>query len=623
MMNSKKPSSQELSTGTLSVFLILLLVLFLVLSEWNVKSVQQVQLGYSDLISLVQQKRVNQLRIGREWIEGEVLIIPYQKTQWFKTLRVEDSHLIDRLHEAKIPFVGTSSDGLTSFYQVLAWLLPVSILMFFWVVAAKRLGSQSSSKGLMGLTQSKARLYSQTDLMTRFSDVAGVEEAKEELKDIVDFLREPKKYSALGAKMPKGVLLVGPPGTGKTLLAKAVAGEAHVPFFSINGSEFVEMFVGLGAARVRDLFLHARANAPAMIFIDELDALGKSRALSMASGGPHEEKEQTLNQLLAELDGFDSSDGVILLAATNRPEILDPALLRAGRFDRRILVDRPDKRGRKEILGVHLRRVKTAPLIDLNAVASLTTGFSGADLAHLVNEATLEATRHNDPLVTDSHLLAAFERVVAGVERKTRVLSIKEKNTVAYHEMGHAVVALALGQNEVIHKISIIPRGLGSLGYTMSRPIEDLYLVGKKELEIKLAVALGGRVAEEVFLTDVSTGARDDLEKATQIAKTMVTLYGMSKELGVGVFSEYTDSMLGGQTALRKLDYSEATAREIDLAVRQTLCNALSRAEGVVRVHAEFVEVGVQLLLKDECIEEEKLMQLWQAHKSRCSSMTK
>jgi cell division protease FtsH len=616
-MHSKKTKPDELSTGKLSVFLVFLMMLFLVLSEWNIKPINPLILRYSELLNLAEQRRLTQLRIDQDWIEGDALMIPYREPQSFRTSRVEDTQLIDRLHRSQVSFQGVSSHGLKGLFHALVWLFPIALLMSFWVFLSRRVGTQGHPKGFMSLTQSKARLYSETDLMTRFSDVAGVEEAKEELKDIVKFLRHPHQYSILGAKMPKGILLVGPPGTGKTLLAKAVAGEARVPFFSINGSEFVEMFVGLGAARVRDLFAHARESAPAIVFIDELDALGKSRALSMTSGGPHEEKEQTLNQLLAELDGFDSSDGVILLAATNRPEILDPALLRAGRFDRRILVDRPDRKGRQDILGVHLRKVKTSSSIDITGIAAMTTGFSGADLANLVNEATLEATRRNAPFVEDSHLMVAFERVVAGVERKTRILSMKERTTVAYHEMGHATVALALGQNEVIHKVSIIPRGLGSLGYTMSRPTEDLYLMGKKDLETKLAVALGGRVAEEIFLTDISTGARDDLEKATEIAKTMVTLYGMSKDLGVGVYSEYSDSMLGGHSSLRKLDYSETTAREIDLAVRQILCNALSRAEGVIRVHSHLVEEGVTLLMKDEIIGEKDLIKLWKEHKSK------
>jgi cell division protease FtsH len=435
-----------------------------------------------------------------------------------------------------------------------------------------------------------------------------VDEAKAELQEVVEFLKDPKRYGRLGARIPKGILLVGPPGTGKTLLARAVAGEAGVAFFSISGSEFVEMFVGVGAARVRDLFEQARQKAPAIIFIDELDALGRARG-SFGLGG-HDEKEQTLAQLLAELDGFDPSTGVVLLAATNRPEILDPALLRAGRFDRQVLVDRPDKKGRIQILQVHVRKVTLAPGVETEQVAALTPGFSGADLANLVNEAALLATRRGGDAVTLEDFTRAVERIVAGLERKNRVLNEQERRIIAHHEMGHALVAMALPGTDPVHKVSIIPRGVGALGYTIQRPTEDRFLMTREELENKMAVLLGGRVAEEVCFGHLSTGAADDLVKVTNIARSMVMRYGMVKALGDVAYDEERAPFLDGMQVPAPRGYSEQTAREIDVAVRDIVTAAHDKALAVLQRDRETLERGAKLLLEKETLVESELAAL-------------
>jgi cell division protease FtsH len=446
----------------------------------------------------------------------------------------------------------------------------------------------------------------------RFDDVAGVDEAKEELAEIVDFLKNPGQYSRLGGRMPKGVLLVGPPGTGKTLLAKAVAGQAKVPFFSISGSEFVEMFVGVGAARVRDLFEQARAKAPAIIFIDELDALGRARGIGPYAGG-HDEKEQTLNQLLAEMDGFDSKSGLVILAATNRPEILDPALLRAGRFDRQVLVDRPDKKGRVDILRVHLKKAKLSTDVDAEKVAALTPGFTGADLANLVNEAALLATRRGADEVQMIDFTNAIERMVAGLEKRNRLLNPKEREIVAYHEMGHALVALTLPGTDPVHKVSIIPRGIGSLGYTIQRPTEDRFLMTRQELENKMSVLLGGRAAELTVFGHLSTGAADDLRKVTDIARSMVTRYGMSERLGSVAYDRDPRSFLTGPDLPpppREQDYAEETAAVIDKEVRGIVQSAMERALGILRERRDVLERTAQRLLEKETLDEKELTEL-------------
>jgi len=465
--------------------------------------------------------------------------------------------------------------------------------------------------GLMQIGKSKARIYVQSDTGVTFKDVAGVDEAKAELSEIVDFLKDPQGYGRLGGRMPKGVLLVGPPGTGKTLLARAVAGEAGVPFFSISGSEFVEMFVGVGAARVRDLFEQARAKAPAIIFIDELDALGRARGFGPAGG--HDEKEQTLNQLLVELDGFDPSTGLVLLAATNRPEILDPALLRAGRFDRQVLVDRPDKPGRIEILEVHLKKARLASDIAPERIAALTPGFTGADLANLVNEATLLATRRKADAVTMADFTNAIERIVAGLEKKNRLLNPREREIVAHHEMGHALVAMALPGVDPVHKVSIIPRGVGALGYTIQRPTEDRFLMTREELENKMAVLLGGRAAEWIVYKHLSTGAADDLVKATDIAHAMVTRYGMTEKLGNVVLEKDRRSLLAGEQPYfnsQERNYSDETAAVVDQEVRRIIDEAFHRTVTLLEARRDVLERAAKLLLEKETLGEEELRTL-------------
>jgi cell division protease FtsH len=453
----------------------------------------------------------------------------------------------------------------------------------------------------------------ETDTKVTFQDVAGVDEAKEELKEVVSFLKNPQEYGRLGGRLPKGVLLVGPPGTGKTLLARAVAGESGVPFLSISGSEFVEMFVGVGAARVRDLFEQARQKAPAIIFIDELDALGRARGAFGGIGG-HDEKEQTLNQLLVEMDGFDPSSGLVLLAATNRPEILDPALLRAGRFDRQVLVDRPDRIGRVQILKVHLKKIKLALDISLEEIAALTPGFSGADLANLINEAALLATRRGAEAVTMHDFNVAVERIVAGLEKKNRLLNPHERRVVAYHEMGHALIASLLPGSDPVHKISIIPRGIGALGYTIQRPTEDRFLMTREELENKMAVLLGGRAAEQVVFGHFSTGAADDLQKVTDIARSMIMRYGMDPKLGHVAYESERRTLLGDSLPMgSERSYSEETAREIDTSVRGIVDQTFKRAVGILTERRSTLESGATLLLEKETLNEQDLKTLMAA----------
>lgn len=463
--------------------------------------------------------------------------------------------------------------------------------------------------GLMSIGKSRAKVYVEKETKVTFANVAGVDEAKEELIEIVNFLKNPKEYSRLGGRAPKGILLVGPPGTGKTLLARAVAGEAGVPFFSISGSEFVEMFVGVGAARVRDLFEQARQMAPAIIFIDELDALGRARGTGGLGG--HDEKEQTLNQLLAELDGFDPSSGIVLLAATNRPEILDAALLRAGRFDRQVLVDRPDKKGRQQILEVHIGKITLASDVDTEQIAALTPGFTGADLANLINEAALLATRRGGQAVAMDDFNNAIERIVAGLEKRNRLLNPVERRTVAYHELGHTMVALALPGSDEVHKVSIIPRGIGALGYTIQRPTEDRFLMTRKELENKMAVLLGGRAAEKLIFSEISTGASDDLARATDIARAMVLRYGMSDAIGNVVYDrEQMAYLQTGFPVPQSRDYSEETASKIDLTIRSLLDRALERAIQILDKNRALLDQTAQQLLETETLNQPEIEEL-------------
>ena len=579
----------------------------------NVESVP-----YSQFLSYLKDGKIQEVSVGNEHIEGTLKQAAAGHPKEFTAQKMEDPGLAEKLTSAGVKF-GAIRES-TFLKDMASWIIPVLFLVGIWSFVFKRAGQQMGrGGGFLPIGKSRAKVYMEKDLKTRFTDVAGVDEAKEELQEVVNFLKNPTHYSKLGGRMPKGVLLVGAPGTGKTLLARAVAGEAGVPFFMINGSEFVELFVGLGAARVRDLFEQARAQAPCIVFIDELDALGKARGLNAITGSANDEKEQTLNQLLAELDGFDPSSGVVLLGATNRPEVLDPALLRAGRFDRTVLVDKPDRKGRAQILVIHMQKVTFATDVNPDALAALTAGFSGADLANLVNEAALIATRRSASAVEMRDCNEAIERVVAGLERKTRVLNPLDKKRVAYHEMGHAVVALAFGENEAVHKVSIIPRGLAALGYTLRRPIEDRYLLNRKELQQKLAVAMGGRASETAFFDDISTGAADDLDKATEIARAMITRYGMSEHMGLAVYERDSAPLLGANLPGRSFEFSELTAQRIDDEITRLLNQAMGMAMELVRRYRELVEEGAQILLNKETIDESEIKRLWEKHQSRKS----
>jgi cell division protease FtsH len=569
----------------------------LLLQDWWIKSQGVATLPYSQFQQLVREDKVKSVLVSEGELSGE-LKEPLNGKQKFVTVRV-DPEVAKALDAHGVQYAGRFQNEVIPL--VLSWLIPIALFLGVWIFVGRRMAKQMGGPGggLMAIGKSKAKVYVETDTRTTFADVAGVDEAKDELREVVSLLKDPKSYGRLGARMPKGVLLVGPPGTGKTLLAKAVAGEAGVPFFSISGSEFVEMFVGVGAARVRDLFEQARAKAPAIIFIDELDALGRARATMQGMGGGHDEKEQTLNQLLVELDGFDPSSGIVLLAATNRPEVLDPALLRAGRFDRQVLVDRPDRLGRVQILEVHAKKVVLDATVKLEEVAQLTPGFTGADLANLVNEAALVATRRGGNEVSMNDFNVAIERIVAGLEKKNRLLNPKEREVVAHHEMGHALVAAALPGADAVHKISIIPRGVGALGYTIQRPTEDRYLMTREELENRMAVLLAGRAAEHVMFGHLSTGAADDLSKATDVARNMVTRFGMGERLGPVTYETDPGGFLGQMAGPRRL-YAEETAREIDLAVRELVEAAFQRARGLlVKNRALLDESAKELLAKE------------------------
>ncbi|OQW48478.1 MAG: cell division protein FtsH [Proteobacteria bacterium SG_bin7] len=566
---------------------------------------------YSEFLNLIEENKVTDLVISDNSITGKYRKSPANSPEHFSTVPVKDDKLIERLTKKNILF---QSERPNPFWtSIFSWLLPFIIFYFIWIYLVR--GMDKGPSGLLSMTKSRAKVYMEKNVQISFADVAGVEEAKEELKEIINYLQKPTLYTRLGGRAPKGVLLVGPPGTGKTLMAKAVAGEAKVPFFSINGSEFVEMFVGLGAARVRDLFEQTRAAAPCILFIDEIDALGKSRSFGFMAGGSHEEKEQTLNQLLAEMDGFDSSEGVIILAATNRPEILDPALLRAGRFDKQVLIGNPDQHGRLQILKVHAKKIKLDPNIKVERIAALTSGFSGADLANLVNEAAIIATRRNAPNVTEKDFVAAIERLVAGLEQRKKVMNQEEKRRIAFHEMGHATIGLALNTSEKIHKVSIVPRGIGALGYTLQMPTEDRYLISELDLLNRIAVLLGGRASELINFNNVSTGATDDLAKATDIARAMITQYGMSEKLGLPTFEASRRSFLHGPLEMNsRFQYSEKTAEEIDLEIRRTLDSQFERVSGILQQNKKFLNAGAELLLQQETIDEKEITELWQKH---------
>ena len=581
-----------------SFWYVLLAVMAVILVHDFIVALNNVEeVPYSQFKSWVAGDRVAEVSVSSQRLTGMLKPEGESKTgQLFGTIRVEDPDLVRELEQHGVVFSGVIE---TTFWRdLLSWVLPVALFVGVWLFILRRMGQAQG--GFMQVGQSKAKIYMEKDIKVTFADVAGVDEAKEELREVIEFLQTPEKFTKLGGKIPKGILLVGPPGTGKTLLARAVAGEAGVPFFSISGSEFVEMFVGVGAARVRDLFDQAKLKAPCIIFIDELDALGKARGM-----GPmgHEEREQTLNQLLVEMDGFDPRVGVILMAATNRPEILDPALLRAGRFDRHVTVDRPDKLGRLAILRVHAKQVTLSPDADLENVAAMTPGFSGADLANIINEAALLAVRRGKDQVGASELQEAVERVVAGLEKKNRVLNKMEKERVAYHETGHALVALSLPGTDQVQKVSIIPRGVAALGYTLQLPTEDRFLMTKSELENKVAVLLGGRIAEEVTFGEASTGAQNDLVKATDIAKSMVKAYGMSDKLGtITLERERQAQFLQLPVGSEKGDYSEETAREIDCEVRRIIDEQYERVKRLLEDKRVVLQKGATLLLEQEVI---------------------
>ena len=580
------------------VFAALAIVL---IQSWWAESRRVESIPYSDFQVLLEEGRLESIGISTSSIRGKLKYPSPGGHEYIETVRIDPDFARD-LANYDVEFEGRiESDWLA---QVLSWLLPVVLLIGFWIfVIRKMTEKQGLGGGLMSVGKSKAKVYVETDTQVTFEDVAGVDEAKAELEEIVSFLKEPDSYGRLGAHVPKGVLLVGPPGTGKTLLARAVAGEAAVTFFSISGSEFVEMFVGVGAARVRDLFEQARQSAPCIIFIDELDALGRARGAGPMMGG-HDEKEQTLNQLLSELDGFDPRQGIVLLAATNRPEILDPALLRAGRFDRQVLVDRPDKTGRVDILKVHVKKIELDSETALDEVAALTPGFTGADLANLVNEAAILATRRKADVVTMDDFTQAIERIVAGLEKKNRLLNPYERKIVAFHETGHALVRLALPGVETVHKISIIPRGIGALGYNIQRPTEDRYLMTKVELMNKMAALMGGRAAEMLVFQELSTGAADDLAKATNIARTMVTCYGMDDVLGQVTYDKERQTFLAEPQdfGLSVRSYSEQTAWQIDEAVRELITHAFDMATAILETHRQLLDDTAQKLLAKETL---------------------
>ena len=608
-------------------FLLFLLAVLAIQNYLDLRQFQVQTVSYSDFRQLVDLKGVKDLSLTNELISGRLtaagvefltkdgknpelaaLVKQEGKAEpHFSSVRLEDKDLLARLDNAGISY--TARMDKTWLTALLSWLLPMLLLMGVWIYFIRKIGAGAGG-GLMSIGKSKAKFYVEDETKVTFKDVAGVEEAIEELQEIIEFLQNPGKFQSLGGKIPKGVLLVGPPGTGKTLLGRAVAGEAGVPFLSLTGSDFVEMFVGVGAARVRDLFAQAEEKAPCIIFIDELDAIGKARSVSPITGG-HEERENTLNQLLSEMDGFDTRKGVIIMSATNRPEILDPALIRPGRFDRQIMVDRPSLKGREDILKVHVRGVKLGEDIDLHKIAARTPGMVGSDLANIVNEAALLAARKNKTAVGMDDFEEAIDRVMAGLEKRNRVMNPKEKEIVAYHETGHALVAESVPTGDPVHRVSIIPRGISALGYTLQLPTEDRYLMTKSELEDRLAVLLGGRVAEEIIFNEASTGAQNDLYRATDIARSMIREYGMSQTLGPIAFERerralFLETMLPPSSK----DYSEATAQEIDREVNTLITRAYDRAREILGGKKPTLELVAKLLLEKEVLEGDELRQI-------------
>lgn len=561
------------------------------------------RISYSEYKSHLKEGLVKSVVLRGDHISGE-FSKPVNGKTTFNTTMVPDN-LAKELDKYKVTYESLGAENFLG--NFILFILPTLLFIGFWYFILRRglKNMGGGGGGFMSVGKSKAKIYVETDTKVTFKDVAGADEALEELREVIDFLKNAEKVKHLGGKIPKGILLVGSPGTGKTLIAKAIAGEASVPFFSTSGAEFVEMFVGVGAARVRDLFEQAKKSAPCIIFIDELDAMGKTRHSSLMSG--NDEKEQTLNQLLVEMDGFDTQGGIIILAATNRPEMIDPALLRAGRFDRQVVVDKPDRKGRIEILKIHTKKVTIDPGINLDSIAGLTPGFTGADLANLVNEATLIATREDAKFVTIDHFTRAMERIVAGIEKKNKVLNHKEKEIVSYHEMGHALVGHALSKDDKVHKVSIIPHGLGAMGYTIQHPTEDRYLMTKNDLENKMAVLMGGRASEMLIFRQLSTGASDDLQKATNIAREMVMRFGMTDELGFVAYEEHASPFLEVKESFGHQSYSDKTAKEIDECVKKMVMKAYERAYQFLEEHRDLLHKAAQSLKEKETLNEEDL----------------
>ncbi len=588
--------------------LLFYLLLFLALiSLFRLSSVPAVEeIKYSRFKQLLAARQVKDVIVTNEQIRG--IMKEGDKEKPFISVRIEDPELLKGLEASGVAYEGRITDNWLKDF-LLAWILPLVLLLVIWGFVFRKMGAGGAGETFMSFGKSRAKIYGESDVKATFNDVAGVEEAKEELMEVVEFLKHPEKFTKLGGRIPKGVLLVGPPGTGKTLLARAVAGEAKVPFFSMSGSEFVEMFVGVGASRVRDLFQQAIQKAPCIIFIDELDALGRARGMGMA--GAHEEREQTLNQLLAEMDGFDPRKGVIIMAATNRPEILDPALLRAGRFDRHVLVDRPNIRDREDILKIHARGVKLSTNVDLKVLAARTPGFVGADLANMVNEAALLAARKNKTEVEMTDFEAAIDRIVAGLEKKRRVMNKKEKEIVAYHECGHTLMAELLPTTDPVHRVSIIQRGIAALGYTMQLPTEDRYLMTRSELLDRLCVMLGGRVAEEIVFKEISTGAQNDLQRAADIARSMVTEYGMTDKFGPLTFEKERRPLfldIGLPSGAK--EYSEDTAREIDQEVKRLIDEAYVKVKTTLTANQDKLKTLAAVLLEKETVEGDEIRKL-------------
>jgi len=583
-----------------SIWYFLIVFLLFSLMQQYFLSPKVETISYSKFKQYLAEGQVDSLIIGAENITGTIKGEEEKKNQKFTAVRVEDPNLVKELDDRKVNYSGLYKSKFLS--TLVSWIIPIGLFFLIWRFAMKRMGP---GMGVMSFSKSKAKLFAQDGTKTTFADVAGIEEAKDELQEVVEFLKNPEKFQKLGGKIPKGVLLLGAPGTGKTLLAKAVAGEANVPFFSISGSEFVEMFVGVGAARVRDLFSQATTSAPCIIFIDELDALGKARGINVMGG--NDEREQTLNQLLVEMDGFESNKGVIIMAATNRPEILDPALLRPGRFDRQILVDRPDINGREAILKIHSKNVLLSPEVDLHQIAARTPGFVGADLANLINEAALLAARKSKEKVGPADFDEAVDRVIGGLEKKKRVMNPKEKEIIAFHESGHALVAESVQHADPVHKISIIPRGIAALGYTQQQPTEDRYLMTRSELLDRLAVFLGGRTAEELVFGEISTGAQNDLQRATDIARSMITEYGMSDRLGLVTYERERRPMFLPEPFSAGKTYSEARAAQIDEEISKVIEEAHERVREILSQHRKVLDDLAHLLLEKEVVQGEEL----------------